>query len=105
MLHAGKISREHIIKLEKCVTGTQNTLEKCVPGTHNEHIPKVSAATIFFSTPDFIRVSGIPKESGTKILKELADNGIVDILQQGKGRKPNIYAFYRLMAISEGGRL
>jgi len=60
---------------------------------------------VIFSTPDFIRVSGIPKESGTKILKELADNGIVDVLQQGKGRKPNIYAFYRLMAISEGGRL
>ncbi len=58
-----------------------------------------------FSTSLFIRDSGIQRESGAKILRELEENDVIQLLQRGKGSKPNIYAFSRLIAITEGNRL
>jgi len=49
--------------------------------------------------------AAIPKVSGAKILKNLEENNIIRVLQRGAGRRASMYAFPRLLAITEGDRL
>lgn len=55
-----------------------------------------------FSAPQFTKNSGIPKPSTARILKILHDNGIIEPLRNGKGRRPGIFAFGELINIAEG---
>ena len=86
-----------------------NEMKQVVPEiTHSQYsiqaIDAIFSHTIF-STSLFIRDSGIQRESGAKILRELEENDVIQLLQRGRGSKPNIYAFSRLIAITEGNRL
>ena len=54
-----------------------------------------------FSTTDFMRRSGIPKASAVRILNSLKERNIISILQEGKGNRPAIMMFTRLMDIAE----
>ena len=58
-----------------------------------------------FSSVEFYGQTAIPKVSGAKILKDLEENGIIQVLQRGAGRRASMYAFPRLLAITEGDRL
>jgi Fic family protein len=58
-----------------------------------------------FSSAEFYERSAIPKVSGAKILKDLEERGVVQVLQRGAGRRASMYAFPRLLAITEGDRL
>ncbi len=53
------------------------------------------------SSSDFIEISQIPPESGKRILLKLRDAGIIEIIQEGKGRNPSIYQFAKLVQIVE----
>ncbi len=54
-----------------------------------------------FKSADFINHSGISKDSGFRIINELKNAGIIRTLREGKGRKPAIWAFQRLLEITE----
>ena len=54
-----------------------------------------------FNTREFSKASAIPKESTTKILRELRENQILDVLRQGKGRRPTTYIFNKLIEITQ----
>lgn len=56
-----------------------------------------------FNTADFITESGIPKQSAHRILRGLADGGILVVTREAKGKSPTIYRFSRLIAITETG--
>ena len=58
-----------------------------------------------FSSVEFYGQTAIPKVSGAKILKDLEENGIIQVLQRGAGRRASMYAFPRLLVITEGDRL
>ncbi len=53
-----------------------------------------------FNTREFSKTSAIPRESATKILRELRENEILYVLRQGKGRRPTIYIFNKLIEIT-----
>ena len=54
-----------------------------------------------FSTTEFAKSSGIPKASALRILGELKEGDILEIIREGKGRRPTIMVFTRLMTIGE----
>jgi len=53
-----------------------------------------------FNSAFFVQRSGIPKASAIRILKELNSKGIIDTIKVGKGRRPSIMAFERLLDIT-----
>ena len=55
-----------------------------------------------FSSPDFAQNSGIPRASAARLLGNLADKGLLEILQEGKGKRPTIYRFSELISIFSG---
>ncbi len=73
--------------------------------THSQHAIRV-VDFIFqspiFAAPLFTNYSQIPKPTANRILSLLRDKGILLTLQEGKGRRPGIYAFGELLNIAEG---
>jgi Fic family protein len=55
-----------------------------------------------FSTTEFISQSGIPKPSGMRILKTLQREGVIATLREGRGRRPAILLFAKLINLTEG---
>ena len=70
--------------------------------THSQYIVKIIDSLFtrpIFSTKDFIRESSIPKRSALRFLNLMEKEGIISILRPGKGRKPAILMFDKLIKI------
>src|SRR4030042_604489 len=52
-----------------------------------------------FSTTAFIKRSNIPKPSAMRILSELREKAVIEVLSEGKGNQPAVMLFSKLMAI------
>lgn len=52
-----------------------------------------------FSTPQFVRESGIPVPSSARLLKLLERAGVVRVLRPGRGRRATLWAFPELLEI------
>lgn len=52
-----------------------------------------------FSTTDFVEKLGIPKRSAIRILERLKEENIIETIQEGRGRQPNIISFSPLLKI------
>jgi len=52
-----------------------------------------------FSTPQFVRESGIPAASAARLLKLLEEAGVLRVLRAGRGRRPTLWAFPELLDI------
>jgi len=70
----------------------------------------IQAIDAIFSRPifrpvDFVEYSEIPEESAKRILRELKNARVLEVLRERQGRRPTVYVFPQLIAISEGGRL
>ncbi len=55
-----------------------------------------------FKTADFITESQIPNKTAHRILQDLREHGVLVLMREGKGKRPAIYAFPQLIAITEG---
>lgn len=55
-----------------------------------------------FSTPDFSRMSGIPKHSSLRLLAALGQAGVLELVRPGSGRRPTLLAFAELINLAEG---
>jgi len=83
-----------------------DSMKRDVPGiTRSQYA--IQAIDALFSRPilsstDFIRDSGIPKQSAHRILKQLNEEGLLEILHEAKGRRATVYAFQQLIGIAEG---
>jgi Fic family protein len=67
----------------------------------------IQAIDAIFSRPifrpaDFIGYSNIPKDSAQRILRELKNARVLEVLRERQGRRPAVYVFPQLIAISEG---
>jgi len=58
----------------------------------------IFARPVFRST-DFVSRSAIPKPTAQRFLKALRENGILDVIFQGRGRRPTVLTFRHLMDI------
>jgi len=52
-----------------------------------------------FTIQDFVNDSGIPFDSGQKIIVALKNNSIISVRKEGKGRNPSVYEYSDLMTI------
>lgn len=80
----------------------ENMKKKIVELTHSQF--SIQTLDCLFNMPivnssNFIKHSKIPKPSASRILSQLKEADIIDILQSGKGRKPAVYMFKRLIEI------
>jgi Fic family protein len=90
----------------KSILNLYSEMQKQIPNITHSRYAIQAIDTIFlrpiFKTPDFIADSKIPRVGSHRILKELNNADIINIIQSGKGRSPTIYLFPRLMSIIEG---
>jgi len=50
-----------------------------------------------FSTPQFVKTSGIPVASASRLLKQLEDAQVLAVRRTGKGRRPTLWSFPQLL--------
>ena len=55
-----------------------------------------------FSSTNFIRGSGIPKPTATRILRVLKEEGVLQIWEEARGSKPAVYGYAELLNVAEG---
>jgi Fic family protein len=70
--------------------------------THSQYCIKTLDALFkkpIFTSPDFIKLSGIPKASAMRLITLLRKEGIIVTLRKGKGRRAEIFEFKKLMDI------
>lgn len=72
--------------------------------THSQH--SIRAVDFIFQTPifaapTFTHHSNIPKPTANRILTLLRDENLLYTIQEGKGRRPGIFAFLELLSIAE----
>ncbi|KUK69050.1 MAG: Filamentation induced by cAMP protein Fic [Methanomicrobiales archaeon 53_19] len=58
-----------------------------------------------FTSTEFYQSRAIPRKSVERILGQLRESAIIRVLSEKEGRKPAMYIFPRLLAITEEGRL
>jgi Fic family protein len=89
------------------IMGLYEEMKKQVPEVTHSQYSVQAIDTLFsrpiFNTADFIAESRIPKQSAHRILRGLADNGILVVTREGKGKSPAIFRFSRLILITEAG--
>lgn len=72
--------------------------------THSQYsiqaIDALFTQPIFYS-PNFAKNMGINRMAAQRILRELAKHNIIEVMREGKGRRPTIYAFTKLLQITE----
>ena len=52
-----------------------------------------------FSTTDFIKRSNIPKPSAMRILSDLREQEVIDVMREGRGSQPAVMQFSKLLGI------
>jgi len=57
-----------------------------------------------FSSPDFVKYSQIPRASAARLLKNMTQKKLLDVIQEGKGKRPTVYRFDRLLLILTGSK-
>ena len=73
--------------------------------THSQHAIRAVDFLFqspIFGAPTFINHADIPKPTANRILGLLRDAGILMTLEEGRGRRPGIYAFRELLNVAEG---
>lgn len=73
--------------------------------THSQHAIRAVDFLFqspIFAAPLFTNHSEIPRPTANRILTLLRDAGILYAIQEGRGRRPGIYAFRELLNVAEG---
>ncbi|HEU4716549.1 MAG TPA: Fic/DOC family N-terminal domain-containing protein [Bacteroidia bacterium] len=95
-------SKENTEKV-KLILGLYNEMkEKISEKTHSQFAIQTLDQlfiTPVFNSPGFLKETKIPKPSANRILVTLARNEIIEITRKGKGRRPTVYRFRRLLDI------
>lgn len=82
-------------------------MKKDVPEITHSQYSVQAIDTLFsrpiFNTSDFIAESKVPRQSAHRILRGLADGGILVVTREAKGKSPTIFRFSRLIAVTETG--
>jgi Fic family protein len=90
----------------KQLLGLYEYMKRQVPEITHSQYSILAIDTIFsrpvFKSTDFIAASKIPKDSATRLLGTLYKHQVLVIAREGSGRRPAVYVFPKLIAITEG---
>ena len=93
----------------KAILDLYTEMKQTVPEVTRSQYAAATIDAIFgtpiFDTSGFCSRSAIPKASGAKILRDLEESGIIQQVQEGRGRNASVYVFPHLVAITEGNWL
>jgi Fic family protein len=93
----------------KAILSLYTEMKQTVPEIAKSQYSVAAIDAIFrtpiFTSSEFYQNSTIPRKTAERILTQLSEAGIVDVLAEKEGRKPAMYVFPRLIAITEEGRL
>lgn len=98
-------ARENIRKVKIIKELYEEMKEKIVDITHSQYAIQVLDAifsTPIFRTVDFVTKTGMQKQTVFSLLRQLKDAGILVELVAGRGRRPAILCFPRLLNSAEG---
>ncbi len=89
-------------KVESILALHRDMMDNIQNITHSQYTHKV--VEFIFSNPWFVTIkfrehSNIPKTAASRILRILAENGILELFRKGSGRKPSLYIFPELLKI------
>jgi Fic family protein len=108
-LHTIEEQAEENGRKAKAILDLYAEMKQTVPEVTRSQYAAAAIDAIFgtpiFNTSGFCSRSAIPKESGAKILRDLEESGIIQQVQEGRGRNASVYVFPHLVAITEGDRL
>ncbi|MEE9214797.1 MAG: Fic/DOC family N-terminal domain-containing protein [Thermodesulfobacteriota bacterium] len=95
-------ANDNIKRVKEILTLYENMKYQITEITHSQFSIK-TLDTLFrrpiFSTTTFINDSQIPKMSAIRTLKKLT-SGIIEVLREGKGNRPTLYVFKKLIYIA-----
>lgn len=90
------------------ILGLYDEMKEKVPEiTHSQYaIPAIDAifSRQIFTAADFTEISKVPAGTAHRLLRELNENDIIQVIREGKGRRASIYACVSLLQITEGMR-
>ncbi|MCC7565384.1 MAG: Fic family protein [Methanomicrobiaceae archaeon] len=93
----------------KAILDLYNEMKQKVPEVTRSQYAVAAIDAIFgtpiFSSSEFFERSGMPRRAAERILQQLREEDIIAVLAEGGGRRATMYAFLRLIAITEGDRL
>lgn len=76
-------------------------IPEIIPSKHTAYVTDAIFSKPIFKTPYLVQVVGDNRMAAQRILHELTDKGILNIMVEGKGRQPTTYAFRQLLEITE----
>jgi Fic family protein len=98
-------AHENIQKVRKIMSLYEEMKKRTAEITRSQHAMKILDALFdhpVFSTSDFLKRTGIPKQTAMPLLQKIREAGILSTLREAKGTIPAILAFPALLVITEG---
>ncbi len=96
-------------KKAKAILGLYDEMKQTVPEVTRSQYAIAAIDAIFrtpiFSSSEFYEQTAMPRRAAERILQQLREEDIIAVLAEGGGRRPTMYVFPRLIAITEGDRL
>lgn len=93
------------LKVKRILLLYEEMKQKITETTHSQYSLQILDAIFdkpIFKTVDFMARTGITKQTGLKLLKQIKDAGIIQELKPASGRRPAVLAFGELINIVEG---
>ncbi len=95
----------NLVRARSILTLYNELKEWVVDRTHSQY--SVRALDWIFEKPifrssDFVGNSGIPTPTASRILRVLRDSDMLTVLSEGRGSRPALLAFARLLRLAEG---
>ncbi|CAJ36780.1 Fic family protein [Methanocella arvoryzae] len=79
----------------------KSKVPEIVPSKHAVYVIDAIFSRPIFKTSQFVPVAGSNRMAAQRILRALTENGILDIMAEGRGRQPTVYSFRQLLDITE----
>jgi len=90
----------------RAILGLYERMKQVVPEVTRSQYAVQAIDAIFkypvFLSTDFITSSSIPRDSALRILNSMKEGRIIEVIREGKGRRPTLMAFMELIGITEG---
>ena len=98
-------AHENIQKVRKIMSLYEEMKKRITEITRSQHAMRILDALFdhpVFSTSDFLKQTGIPKQTAMPLLQKIREAGILSTLREATGTIPAILAFPALLIITEG---
>lgn len=97
-----KQAEKNIDKTRQIIHLYEEVKKEIIKSTHSQFALLCLDALFvqpIFSGKNFKRTSNIPRASIARLLKALTEHNVIEIAQQGAGRRPTVYVFRKLLNI------